>query len=64
MRWTFGIYGGKGTCKIVNTPTLKSVFERHNKECEIVGADMSLMYECLYRRILEREFAALPPSTN
>jgi hypothetical protein len=32
---------GKCTCKIVSTSTLKSVFERGNKECEIGGAYMS-----------------------
>jgi hypothetical protein len=42
--------------QVVNTPTLKSVFERGDKECEIEGTNMSYigidMYECLYKRIL------------
>jgi hypothetical protein len=32
---------GKGICKNVITPTLKSVFKIGNKECEIGGADIS-----------------------
>jgi hypothetical protein len=31
----------KSTCKYVSTPTLKSVFERCNKECEIGVANIS-----------------------
>jgi hypothetical protein len=41
MKRILGLYGGKGTCKIVSTPTLKSIFERDNKECVIGGAYMS-----------------------
>jgi hypothetical protein len=36
-----GFFGGKGICKNVSTPTLKSVFKIGNKECEIGGADIS-----------------------
>jgi hypothetical protein len=32
---------GEKAYKIVSTSTLKSVFERFNKECEIGGADIS-----------------------
>jgi hypothetical protein len=39
----FGIYGRKNTCKIVSTLTLKLVFERDNKECEIGGAYSSYL---------------------
>jgi hypothetical protein len=39
----FGVYGGKGTYNIVIIQTLKLVFERGNKECEIGGADMSYL---------------------
>jgi hypothetical protein len=41
MRWFLGLYGGKGICQNVSTPTLKSVFERGNKKCEIEGTNIS-----------------------
>jgi hypothetical protein len=34
---------GKGTWKNVITPTLKTIFERCNKDCEIGGADISYL---------------------
>jgi hypothetical protein len=34
---------GKGTFKNVSIPTLKSIFERDNKECEIGGANISYL---------------------
>jgi hypothetical protein len=40
---SFWIYGEKGTCKNVSTPTLESVFERSNKECEIRGTYISYL---------------------
>jgi hypothetical protein len=41
IMWIFGLYGGKGTCKNISTPTLKSVLGRGNKEYEIGGANIS-----------------------
>jgi hypothetical protein len=34
---------GKGICRNVSTPTLKSVFEKGNKKCVIGGADISYL---------------------
>jgi hypothetical protein len=40
---SFWIYGVKGTYKNVSTSTLKSVFEKGNKECVIRDAYISYL---------------------
>jgi hypothetical protein len=42
------IYGGKGTCKNVSTPTLIVSIWKGNKECETEGAYISYLGICVW----------------